>query len=180
MATNAGSLTYRASASIVCCRSMYLVIPRTTPARDEERARQSAVYDASRAKRHAAASQLQYLTDHIHFINHQGRQVLLLDLANCSAAEVEKIFRAVPEFVTTRPRGSVLVLSDFTGASFDLEAIRVMKETAVFDRPYVKKSAWMGTECFPQVFSENVSNFSRREFPVFETRKEALAWLAKD
>lgn len=55
-----------------------------------------------------------------------------------------------------------------------------MKETAVFDKLYVKKSAWTGTESFPQAFSENVKSFSRRKFPVFETRKEALAWLTKD
>jgi hypothetical protein len=145
----------------------------------EEQARLAAVYEASRAKRHPAAHHL-HLTHHIHFIHHQGKQVLLLDLSNCSAAEVEKIFRAVPELVTTRPRGSVLILSDFTGAAFDPEAIRVMKETAVFDRPYVKKSAWTGTQSFPQALGENVSSFSRRDFPVFETRKEALAWLIKD
>jgi hypothetical protein len=45
--------------------------------------------------------------------------------------------------VTTQPRGSVLILSDFTGASFDEEAIRAMKESAVFDKPYIKKSAWV-------------------------------------
>jgi hypothetical protein len=73
-----------------------------------------------------------------------------------------------------------LILSDFRGASIDQEAIRVMKETAVFDKPYVKKSAWTGAENFPRVFSENLRSFSRREFPVFETREEALAWLVKD
>ncbi len=183
-------MTYSASASLVYWRSIKLVTPHTTLPRDEEehkdknkdkedQARLPAVDDVSRAQRHAAASHVQ-LTHHIHFINHQGKQVLLLDLSNCSAAEVEKIFRAVPEVVTTRPRDSVLILSDFTGASFDAESIRVMKETAVFDRPYVKKSAWTGTKTFPQVFSENVRSFSRREFPVFETRKEALAWLTKE
>jgi hypothetical protein len=51
------------------------------------------------------------------------------------AGEVEKIARTVPEVVTTRQRGSVLILSDFTGASFDEEAVRAMKEAAVFDKP---------------------------------------------
>src|SRR5580658_10792602 len=116
---------------------MYLVIPHTT------------VNEASRAKQHTATSQVQYLTDHIRFITHQGKQILLINLFHCSAAEVERIFRAVPEFVTTRPRGSVLILSDFRGASIDQEAIRVMKETAVFDKIYVKKSAWTGAESLP-------------------------------
>lgn len=82
--------------------------------------------------------------------------------------------------MTTKPRGSVLILSDFRGASIDQEAIRVMKETAVFDKLYVKKSAWTGAESLPPGVSADLRNFSRREFPVFETREEALAWLAKD
>jgi hypothetical protein len=29
--------------------------------------------------------------DHVRFITHQGKQILLIDLANCSAEEVMKI-----------------------------------------------------------------------------------------
>ncbi len=147
---------------------------------NDEGARLSAGHDASRARRHAATSQVQYLADHIRFITHQHKQILLIDVSNCGASEVEKIFRAVPEFVTTHPRGSVLVLSDFTRAHIDPEAIRIMKETAVFDKPYVKKSAWTGAASFPQGMLENLGDFSRREFHVFESREEALAWLAQD
>jgi hypothetical protein len=120
------------------------------------------------------------VNDHIRFITHQGKQILLVDLSNCSAGEVEKIVRALPEVVTTRQRGSVLILSDFTGASFDEEAIRTMKETAVFDKPYIKKSAWVGAENLPELLSENLKSFSRREFPTFKTREEAMTWLVKD
>jgi hypothetical protein len=120
------------------------------------------------------------VTDRIRFTTHQGKQILVVDLSNCSAVEVEKIVRAVPEVVTTRPRASVLILSDFSGASFNQEALRAMKEAAVFDKPYIKKSAWVGAEHFPDVFSEDMMDFSRRKFPTFKTREEALAWLTKD
>ncbi len=120
------------------------------------------------------------MPDRIRFITHEGKQILLVDMSHCSAAEVEKTLRQVPEIVTTRPRGSVLIFSDFTAASFDADALLAMKETAVFDKPYIKKTAWMGTESFPKDFSQSVSNFSRREFPSFKTREEALAWLVKD
>jgi hypothetical protein len=120
------------------------------------------------------------MNDRIRFIVHQGKQILLVDLSHCSAAEVEKTLRKLPEVVTARPRGSVLIFSDFTATSFDEEALRVMKETAVFDKPFVKKTAWLGAENFPQNFAESLSSFSRREFPVFKTREEALAWLVKD
>ena len=55
-----------------------------------------------------------------------------------------------------------------------------MKESAVFDKPYIKKSAWVGAENFPEALSENIKTFSRRDFPAFKTRDEALTWLAKD
>jgi hypothetical protein len=120
------------------------------------------------------------MIDRARFITHHDKQILLIDLSNCSPDNVDTIFRTVPDLVTTRPLGSVLVLSDFTGASFDEEAILVMQETAVFDKPYIKKSAFVGTDSFPQGFFENLRSFSRREFPAFRTRDEALAWLAKD
>lgn len=124
------------------------------------------------------------MTDRTRFITHKDKKILLIDASNCSADEVENIFRKVPDFVTTQPRGSVLILSDFTGASFNEDAIRVLKETAVFDKPYVKKSAWIGRSKDPKMISENLSgelgHFSRREFPIFETREEALTWLTKD
>ena len=138
------------------------------------------VHQASPAGERDAGSQYPHMADRLRFITHEDKQILLIDVSNCSAAEVETTFRAVPELVTARPRGSVLILTDFKGASFDQEAIRVMKETAVFDKPYVKKSALAGTEGVPDVFSANLSSFSRREFPAFKTREEAVAWLVKD
>ena len=118
--------------------------------------------------------------ERIHLINHHGKQVLEVDLSNCSAAEVEKIARAVPEFVTTRPRDSILILSDFKGASFNQETIRAMKESAVFDKPYIKKSAWVGADSFPEAFRDNLKSFSRRVFPTFKNRQEALNSLVED
>jgi hypothetical protein len=116
----------------------------------------------------------------IRFINHQGKKILCVDLSKCSSKEVEKLARMVPDYVTVRPRGSVLILTDFAGASFDHDALRTMKESAVFDKPFVKKSALIGTETLPKEFYEQMKIFSRRELPSFATREEALAWLVEE
>ena len=120
------------------------------------------------------------MQNRIRFINHGGKKILMVDFSNCPANEVEEIARAVPDYVTVNPHGSVLVLTDFTGAAFDRDALRAMKETAVFDKPYVKKSALIGTESLPRDFYEDMTRFSRRELPIFKTREEALDWLATD
>ncbi len=118
--------------------------------------------------------------ERIRFIDHQGKKILLVDLSNCSASEVEEIVRRVPDHVTVQPRGSVLVLTDFTGGAFDQDTLRAMKETAVFDKPFVKKSALIGTQSLPREFHEAMTSYSRRELLIFKTRAEALDWLAAD
>ena len=120
------------------------------------------------------------MEERIRFIDHQGKRVLLVDFSNCSANEVEEIARAVPDYVTVNPRGSVLVLTDFSGASFDRDALRAMKETAVFDKPFIRKSALLGIEDLPASFYDELKSFSRRELLTFKTREEALAWLTAD
>jgi hypothetical protein len=114
---------------------------------------------------------------HIRFIDHQGKKILLVDFSNCPADELEKVARRVPDYVTSEPLGSVLVLTDFTGAKFDRDALRAIKETAVFDKPFVKKSALLGTKDLPFSFVEELKSFSRRELLIFGIREEALAWL---
>lgn len=116
----------------------------------------------------------------IQFISHRGKQILLVDFSNSSANEVEGIARRVPDYVTVKARRSVLVLADFTGASLNHEAVRALQQSAVFDKPYVKKSAWVGAASLPGNFHHEMKTFSGREYPVFGSRNEALAWLAED
>ena len=115
--------------------------------------------------------------ERIRFFEHEGHRILLVDLSNCTAREVEEITRRVPDYVTTQPLGSTLILTDFGGASFDRDSLIAMKEAAVFDKPYVKKSALVGTESLPREFYESMKSFSRRELPIFDSREEALKWL---
>ncbi len=66
------------------------------------------------------------MDERVQFIGELGKQILFVDCSHCSAREVEAIARKVPDVVTVQPRNSVLLLVDFTGASFDREAIRTM------------------------------------------------------
>lgn len=86
----------------------------------------------------------------------------------------------VPDYATAQPLNSVLVLTDFTGATFNHDALRALEETAVFDKPFIKKSALLGTQSFPRDFYEEITTFSRRDLRIFATRDEALRWLVRD
>ncbi len=118
--------------------------------------------------------------ERIRFIDHQGKRILVVDFSNCPANKVEEIARTVPDYATAQPLNSVLVLTDFTGATFNQDALRALKETAVFDKPFIKKSALLGTQSFPRDFYEEITTFSRRDLRIFATREEALGWLVRD
>jgi hypothetical protein len=120
------------------------------------------------------------MEERIRYINHKGQRVLLIDLSNCSAQEVSRISLLVPAQTVTEPRGSVLLLADFTGAQFDKNSLEALKQATVFDRPHLKRSAWVGVETLPHVFYENIKSFSQRDLPTFKTREEALDWLVAD
>lgn len=120
------------------------------------------------------------MEERIHFINHRGQQVLLVDVTNCTTAEMIELGRLVPSYVSSEPRESVLLLADFTGSKFDKTAVETLKQATVFDRPHIKRSAWVGVEGMPKVFYENLKAFSQRDLPTFKTREEALDWLVSE
>ena len=120
------------------------------------------------------------MEERIRFITHRGKQVLLVDISNCTPAEMNQLSRLVPAYVAAEPRGSVLLLADFTGSKFDKAAFESLKQATVYDRPHIKRSAWVGTESLPKVFYENLKAFSRRDLPTFKTREEALEWLVAE
>jgi hypothetical protein len=120
------------------------------------------------------------MKDRVQFITHQGKRILFVDCSHCSPEELEKMSQLVPSYVSAEPKGSVLLLADFTGAHFDRNAVERMKQGTVYDRPYLKRSAWFGTDTLPHVFYEHLKNFSQRDLPTFKTKEEALDWLVKD
>jgi hypothetical protein len=116
----------------------------------------------------------------VRFITHKGKRILLADCSNCSSEQLIELAQFVPAEVTTEPRGTVLLLADLTGAQFDRKSIDAMKPALVFDRPHLKRSAWVGAEALPKVFHEHLKAFSQRDLPIFRTREEALDWLVEE
>jgi hypothetical protein len=120
------------------------------------------------------------MAERLRFIKHQNQNILLIDFGRCPKRDLLLLLDQVQDTIAKNPRNSVLTLADFTGAEVDKEIATRMKEVLVFDRPFVKRSAWVGTRNLPKVFYEGFKNFSQREFPTFDTREEAMEWLVKE
>jgi len=118
--------------------------------------------------------------DRLRFVKHKGQAIFLIDFSHCGGKDMMLLLDQVRASVAQHEPGSVLTLADFSGAKIDKAVATKIKEVLVLDRPYVKKSAWVGTDSLPNVFYENFKNFSQREFPTFETREEAMDWLVRE
>ena len=119
-------------------------------------------------------------SERLRFVKHKGQTIFLINFSHCKGKEMLLLLDQVRADVARHAPGSVLTLADFSGAQVDKAVATKIKEVLVLDRPYVKKSAWVGTDSLPHVFYENFKNFSQREFPTFETREEAMDWLVKE
>jgi hypothetical protein len=113
----------------------------------------------------------------IRFIEHKGKQILLLDFSHANADEMLLLLEELRIMVAQHPRGSLVTLSDMTGATVDHVVATKIKEVLTLDRPFVKKTAWVGSESIAHAFMENFGTFSQREIATFKTREEAMDWL---
>ena len=120
------------------------------------------------------------LDERLRFIKHKSQVIYLIDFTHCAAKEVRLLLDLIRADVARHEPGSLLTLADFTGAEIDKNVATRMKEVLALDRPYVKRSAWVGTESLPQVFYEHFKNFSQRDFTAFKTREEAMDWLVAE
>jgi len=118
--------------------------------------------------------------DRIHFIEHKGEQILLLDFSHATAPQMLLLLEYVRITVAQHARESVVILADYEDAEVDHTVAMKIKEVLALDRPFVKKSAWVGSEHIAHAFMENFQSFSQREIVTFKSREEALDWLVEE
>ena len=115
--------------------------------------------------------------DPIRFVTHQGQRILLLDFTETTPEQVAELSSRVPNLITREPKGSVLVVADFSGVKFNREIVEQIKIATAIDRPHSKRAAWVLTANLPKALYDSIRSFSAREIPVFDSRDKALAYL---
>lgn len=118
--------------------------------------------------------------DRLRFVKHKGQAIFVIDFSHCKEKEILLLLEQVRSIIARHEKGSLLTLGDFTDAEVDRAVATRMKEVLALDRPYVKRSAFVGVESMPHVFYENAKTFSHRDIPAFKTREEAMDWLVKE
>ena len=116
--------------------------------------------------------------ERIRFITHKGAEILLLDCSDCKATDIFPLIARAKMLIASRPKGSLLALTDATGAEVNDALAQQVKAFSLDNKPYVKASAIVGVEGVKQIVLDSVELASRREFRTFPSLEEAKDWLA--
>lgn len=116
----------------------------------------------------------------VRFIEHAGRRVLFLNYSHCDVSMLKAVAEEGHRVIALEQPNSVLTLNDVTGTTFDKESVAVLQAKVAANAPYVRRAAVVGISGLQRLIYEGVQAFSKRRIPHFETREEALSWLAAE
>ena len=110
-------------------------------------------------------------------INHNNKEVVLVDLSNGTPTDIPLILFAAVEFIRNAPPKSRLVLTDVSNATYNKQVSDEMKEFSTKNTPFVKASAVVGADGVRLILLQTLIFLTRREIKTFTTREAALDWL---
>ncbi len=116
-------------------------------------------------------------TERVKFIQHQQKEILLLDFSNSKTDEVLRIIEEAKLVIRTKPENSLLTLTDVTNARFNEKVGEGMKQFTLHNKPYVKAGAVVGITGLKRIIFNAVIAFSKRKLETFDDREEAKHWL---
>ena len=116
----------------------------------------------------------------LHVVEHKNKRVLVVDLTEASAREIEAEIGATQRYITSQAQDSVLVLSDWTRAEIDKDVLTGLKKLAAYDRPHVKRSAIVAPKTSRELVRALETFSARHNIAMFATRHEAMEWLTSE
>ena len=113
------------------------------------------------------------------FISHKGVRILDLDLRGSKDVDANiAVFRLAQKMATKEPLGSLRLLTDVTDAHYTAEGIKVVKEFSKATTPNIKASAVVGIDGMKKIIVMSLIKLIGRDIQMFDTREQALDWLA--
>jgi hypothetical protein len=116
----------------------------------------------------------------VKYIYHNGRQILFLDFSGCNAADFLVIIKEAEQVIRAEPPDSVLTLTNVTGAKYNLEVTKALKEFTIGNKPFVIAAAVVGLDVLKKVIYNSVMHVSGRNLLAFDDIEKAKDWLVEE
>ncbi len=111
-------------------------------------------------------------------VQHKGKSIIQVNLANCSPQSTFTILDEAADVIAKSAPKSALILTDSTNATYNSEVSSAMKNFSAKNTPYVKGSAVVGADAMRKVLVAAIRVASKRDIRTFDTREQAMDWLA--
>lgn len=115
--------------------------------------------------------------ERVYYLQNKGKDILFIDYSNLKANEIVDVIKQAKEQLISRPKNSVLTLTNFEGARFNSDTLNHFKQQSLETKEYVKTGAVVGITGLQKIAYDVVSKFSKINLPLFGSREEALDWL---
>jgi len=116
--------------------------------------------------------------DRVSFINHKGKQILHINMAECKAEETMAVIKTARGIIGKQAPGSVLTLTNATNTRFNDEVNAALKEYVQHNKQFVKAAAVVGVTGLRQIVYNAAMRFSGRTIIAFDDAQQAMDWLS--
>jgi len=116
----------------------------------------------------------------VQFVEHQGKRILMTDFSGADPQLLKAIAAECFHGVSRQPPKSLRTLSDIAGAEYSGEVLNILTELVTKNRPYVLRGAVVGVTGLRFFALKTLISVSKRPIKLFDTRLQALDWLAND
>jgi len=115
------------------------------------------------------------------FIEHQGRQIVLMDFSHIVDEPLaETVIAEAKRFVAAQPRvRNLLTLVDATGSRCTAPLVEQLRDLAAHNTPWVLAGSVVGVNPILSLLLRIITSVTGRKLAAFRTREEAMAWLVR-
>lgn len=116
----------------------------------------------------------------IRFVLHKQRRVLLYDFTNLKdTSDALELIVQARKIAAEQSENSIYTLTDISESRYDRAVTAALQELAKHNKPYVIAGAAVGVSGLQKVVFRSILAFSgRKNIQLFDTREQALDWLA--
>lgn len=113
------------------------------------------------------------------WVTHGERRIFVVDYSEMQQPdEIIALAQASAAAIQAEPPASVLCLLDVRGGRYTPAVISAFKEASLANKPHLRAAAVIGLSGLLMVAYRTITRLMRQDIPAFETRAEALDWLA--
>jgi len=114
----------------------------------------------------------------VQFVEHRGKRILVNDFTGAEPQLLKAIAAECFHVVSSHAPKSLLTVSDITGAEYTSEVLTILTELVSKNRPYVLRGAVVGVTGLRYFALQTIISVTKRPIKLFDTKLQALDWLA--